>query len=224
MDEVLDEYELAKLLEHIADCVTDDEYDELDNLLSRVDRLREKGLNVDFKKVVPVLVAYADKISGYIKNEERDDAKNVMERLKIFLEDFGLSLGKESASRISNAYTNKITGSIKNEEHYETKAWIDAFKQFLKKFNLTADQKQVSKIIDSHVSLVKSCIDAKEFDKADKLREKMKELKNMIEPLTQRTDQKPSNDKKPKGLHCVYCGKKLPTGASFCPNCESSQD
>ena len=38
MDEALDEYELTKLLEHIADCINDDEYDDLNNLLSRVDR------------------------------------------------------------------------------------------------------------------------------------------------------------------------------------------
>lgn len=224
MDEALDEYELSKLLAHIADCINYDEYDDLDNLLSRVERLREKGLNIEFKKVAPVLNAYADKISDHIENEERDNTKKVMERLKSFLEDFDLTLGKESASRISNAYVKKITGSIKNEEHDEAKVWIDDFKKFLKTFNLIADQNQVSKIIDSYVSLVKSCIDAKEFDKADKLRENMKEFKNMIEPLSQKADQKPLNDKQAKGLHCTYCGKKLPPGALFCPNCGSSQD
>jgi cysteinyl-tRNA synthetase len=224
MDEALDEYELSKLLEHIADCINDDEYDDLDNLLSRVDKLREKGLNVDFKKVVPVLNAYTDKISDHIKNEKRYDTKNMMERLKSFLEDFNLTLGKEIASQISDSYVDKITSCIKDEEYDNAKSWIGDFKQFLQKFNLTVDQNQVSKIIDSYLSLVKFRIDAKEFDKADELRDKMKDFKNMIEPLTQMADQKPLNDKKIRGLNCAYCGEKLPPAALFCPNCGSSQD
>lgn len=111
MDEALDEYELMKLLEHIADCITNDEYDDLNNFLLRFDRLRKKGLNLGYKKMVPVLDAYADKISGYIKNEEYFNAENVMDHLKGFLKDFNLAMGKEAASRISNAYVEKLPAS-----------------------------------------------------------------------------------------------------------------
>jgi cysteinyl-tRNA synthetase len=224
MDEALDEYELKKLLEHIADCITNDEYEDLNNLLFRLDRLRKKGLNVGFKRMVPVLDAYSDKISGYIKNDEYFNAENVMDRLKGFLKDFNLAMGKETASRISNAYVDKITSCIEEEQYDDAKLWVNYFKQFLQAFDLIADEGQISKIIDSYVFLVKSCIDAREFDKADELRERMTEFKNMIKPLTQKTSQEPLNDKKLKGLHCVYCGKKLPPEALFCSNCGSSQE
>lgn len=224
MDEALDEYELSKLVEHIADCIANDEYDDLDNLLFRLDKLRRRGVNVGFRRVVPVLKAYADKISFHIKNEEYFNIENIMDRLKNFLKDFNLVIERETASSISNAYVGKIANCIEDEQYDDAKAWINNFKQFLQAFNLTADQNQVSKIIDSYVSLIKSCIDKREFDKADELRERMKEFKKMIDQLTQKTNQEPSNDKKPKSLHCIYCGKKIHPDAAFCPNCGSSQE
>ncbi|MEM2146625.1 MAG: hypothetical protein QW279_14785 [Candidatus Jordarchaeaceae archaeon] len=224
MDEALDEYELSKLVEHIADCIANDEYDDLDNLLFRLDKLKRKGVKVEFKRMVPVLKAYADKVSGYIKNEEYFNIENIMDRLKAFLKDFDLPLGRETASRISNAYVRKISSCIEDEQYDDAKSWINIFKQFLQAFNITADRNQVSKIIDSCVTLVKSCIDSREFDKADELRERMKEFKKMIDPLTQKTGQEPLDNKKPKGLHCIYCGKKLYPDAAFCPNCGSSQE
>nr|MDO8081344.1 zinc-ribbon domain-containing protein [Candidatus Freyarchaeota archaeon] len=269
MDRSVDDYdELAKLLRQIGDFISEDKYDKLGGLLARVRRLRRKGVNVDFNMVAPVLEAFTKAISDYIEEGEYDDATETIDDLGEFLETFDLTIGEESASRISDAYVKaisdyieegeyddatetiddlgefletfdlpireesanrisdayvrKISECIKGGEYDDAEEWIDDLGEFLETFSLTADENMVSKVIDSYTSLVEAYIGAKEFHRADEIKELIGEFKEGAKPFKWSTGPEPKVVRpavKTAGLRCAYCGKELPPGASFCPNC-----
>jgi len=164
MGKELDEYELPKLLNHIADCIGKGEYDELDRLLLRVDKLREKGVNVNLEKAAPVLDAYVSDILDKISDDKFDAAENVLKHIKKFLDYFNLTIDEKSVSKISDAYVKKICAIF--TPSFFVYYIIEVFRSFLDTFNLSISKESAFRISDSYAGNICMSIEEGEYDDA----------------------------------------------------------